>query len=147
MRRVRSITQRAAGRRRRAAAVVELAVISPVLLTMLFGIIQYGYFFMVRQTLINAAREGGRIAFLQTSVEPYSGVTDRVDEVMTAAGLDDYTVTMTHATQDNGWIETVQVGIPRDQVSLVANFFGAQEGYLTGTCSMRKAGVPAPSGG
>lgn len=145
MSKTRRIARMATGRRARGAAVVELAIITPVLLTMLFGIIEYGYVFMVRQTLTNAAREGVRIAFLQTTEAPYTEVTGRVDEVMTAAGLSTYTTAMTHATEANGWVETVTVSIPRDEVSLLASFFGSHGGYLSGTCSMRKAGVGAPS--
>ena len=72
-----------AGRpRARAAAIVEFAVVSPLLLTILFGIIEYGYIFLVRQTLQNAAREGARIAVLQTTTEPYTDVVERVNELI-----------------------------------------------------------------
>ena len=40
--------------RSRAAAIVEFAVVLPLLLTILFGIIEYGWVFMVRQTLQTA---------------------------------------------------------------------------------------------
>ena len=145
MTRPRYIPVRVASRRARAAAVVEFAIVSPLLLTILFGIIEYGYLFMVRQTLTNAAREGCRIAFLQTSTDPYSEVTTRVDEVMNAAGLSGYTIAMTHATSANDWVETVAVSLLRSDVSLVANFFGSRTGTLSGTCSMRKAGATAPA--
>ncbi|HUU83088.1 MAG TPA: TadE family protein [Phycisphaerae bacterium] len=141
MNRVRSITRKTGPRRARAAAVVEFAIVCPILLTILFGIIEYGHLFMVRQTLTNAAREGCRIAFLQSTEEPYSEVTARVDEVMTAAGLTGYSTDMTHAGSANGWVETIAVSIPRSQVSLLADFFGSPDGMLSGTCSMRKAGV------
>ena len=141
--------RRIAGRKERygarGSATVELAVITPILLTMLFGIIEYGYVFMVRQTLTNAAREGARIAFLQTTDTPYTEVTDRVSEVMAAAGLTGYTVTMTHATSGNNWVETVDVSMSRTDISLLGNFLGVRNGTVSGTCSMRKAGVGAPT--
>ena len=130
-------------RRRRAAAVVEFAVISPVLLTILFGIIEYGYVFMVRQTLTHAAREACRVAVLQTTDEPYTEVTQRVDQVMNAAGLSGHTTTMVHAETDNNWTESITVSIPRQEISLLGNYFGELIGDVSGTCSMRKEGVSA----
>lgn len=128
-------------RRERAAAVVEFAVVSPVLLAILFGIIEYGYVFMVRQTVVHAAREACRIAVLQTTDTPYAEVTDRVNEVMASTGLTGYTTTMVHASSDNNWTETVTVSIPRSEVSLIGGFFGDLSGNLVGTANMRKEGV------
>lgn len=126
--------------RRRAAAVVEFAVVLPLLLTILFGIIEYGWIFMVRQTLQTAAREGCRIAVLQSSVDPYSNVTDRVATVMAPTGLTTYTVTMTHATAGVP-VESVEIAVPYTDVSLMGGFFGTYTYNLAGTCSMRKEGM------
>ena len=75
----------------RAAAIVEFAVVLPLLMTILLGIIEYGYIFMVRQSLQHAAREGCRQASLSTSVAPYANVVDRVDTSMAGTGLTTYT--------------------------------------------------------
>ncbi|MEK7710261.1 MAG: TadE family protein [Planctomycetota bacterium] len=127
------------GARARAAAVVEFAVVLPLLLTILFGIIEYGWVFMVRQTLQTAAREGARLAVLQTSAEPYANVSARISQVMGPTGLTGYSVTMTHATSVNP-IETVEVSVPYDAVSLMGGFFGTHNYDLAGSCSMRKEG-------
>ncbi len=124
----------------RAAAVVEFAVVLPLLLTILFGIIEYGWVFMVRQTLQTAAREGARVAVLQTSVEPYTAALSRIAEVMEPTGLTTYEVTMTHASVADP-VEVVQVTIPYDDVSLMGGFFGTHAYNLGGTCSMRKEGM------
>ncbi len=126
--------------RRRAAAVVEFAVVLPLLLTVLFGIIQYGWVFMVRQTLQMAAREGARLAVLPTTVSPYTNVTTRVSEVMAPTGLSTYSVTMTHATPGNP-VETVLISVPYADASLIAGWFGSSDFNLTGSCSMRKEGM------
>jgi len=125
--------------RRRGAAVVEFAVVLPLLLTILFGIIEYGWVFMCRQTLQTAAREGCRIAVLQTETAPYTEASDRVASVMAPTGLH-YTLTMTHATTSNP-IETVTVTVPYSSVSLMGNFFGPHDYDIGGTCSMRKEGM------
>lgn len=126
-------------RRSRAAAIVEFAVVLPLLLTILFGIIEYGWLFMVRQTLQNAAREGCRVAILKSTSEPYSEVTDRVNQVMLATGLA-VDIDMSHATNADP-VETVTVSVPMSEVSLMGNFFGERTGNLTGSCSMRKEGM------
>ncbi len=127
-------------RRARAAAVVEFAVVLPLLLTILFGIIEYGWVFMVRQSLQTAAREGCRLAVLQTSVAPYTNVTDRIAEVMGPTGLSTYAVAMSHATPANP-VESVAITIPYNDVSLLGGFFGTHDYNLGGTCSMRKEGL------
>ncbi len=137
---------RLGSRRARAAAVVEFAVVSPLLMAVLFGIIEYGYVFMVRQTLTNAAREACRVAVLQTTAEPYSEVTSRVDDIMAPTGLTTYSVAMTHWTIADP-TEAVTVSIPYADVSLLGNFFGERSGDLVGTCSMRKEGVGGGGGG
>ncbi len=130
---------RGGARRARAAAVVEFAVVLPLLLTILFGIIEYGWIFMVRQTLQQAAREGARLGILQTSVP--GDVHARVDEVMGAAGLAGHTTNYTEAIPGTNPTETVVVAIPYASVSLLGDFFGGRSGDLTGTCSMRKEGL------
>ncbi len=133
IRRPRNVT-----RRKRAAAVVEFAVVLPLLLTILFGIIEYGWVFMVRQSLQTAAREGCRLAVLQTATDP--AIETRVKSVMQPTGLSTYTVTMTHASDGNP-IETVEIQVPYNDVSLMGGFFGTHDYNLAGTCSMRKEGM------
>ena len=42
---------------RRGAAVVELAVVTPILLMMMFGIMEFGWIFFMKETLTNATRD------------------------------------------------------------------------------------------
>ena len=119
---------------------VEFAVVLPLLLAILFGIIEYGWVFMVRQTLQTAAREGCRLSVLQTSVDPYTNVITRVNDVMAPTGLTTYSIIMTHASATSA-VETVEVSIPYTDVSLMGGFFGTKTYNLAGTCSMRKEGV------
>jgi Flp pilus assembly protein TadG len=125
-------------RRKRAAAVVEFAVVLPLLLTILFGIIEYGWVFMVRQSLQTAAREGCRLAVLQTATD--SAIETRVKSVMQPTGLSTYSVSLTHASVGNP-IETVEIQVPYNDVSLMGGFFGTHDYNLAGTCSMRKEGM------
>lgn len=54
-------------RRRRGATVVEFALVVPVLLAFVFGLIEFGRMVMVQQSLTNSAREGCRKAVLATT--------------------------------------------------------------------------------
>ena len=123
---------------RRAAAAVEMAIVTPILLTMLFGIIEYGWVFTVRQALVTAAREGARTASLPGSTE--QEVRDRIAQYMTPLGMATYTVTFTHPLPDNP-VESVHIAVPYSDVTLLGSYFGSTNFNLGATCSMRKEGV------
>ena len=121
------------------AAVVELAVVLPLLLTLVFGIIEFGWIFMVRETLVNASREGCRVAVLQGSTE--QDVRDQVSASMAGASLTSYSVEITSSTPTNP-SETVKVLIPYADVSLLGGyFFGSTDFNLAATTVMRKEGA------
>lgn len=125
-------------RRRRAAAAVELAVVTPVLLTMLFGIIEFGWVFTVRQALVTAAREGARTAVLPGST--VAEVEQRIAEYTQPLGLTGCTTLV--SCDDGGDPDgTVTISIPYATISLVGDYFGCLDGDLTATCSMRKETV------
>ena len=51
----------------RGAAVVEFAIIFPVLIVLLFGMIDFGRAFFLRNNLVAAVREGARVGAVQPS--------------------------------------------------------------------------------
>src|SRR5579859_3625853 len=53
--------------RERGAAAVEFALVLPVLLVLVMGIIDFGRVFSAQQTLTYAARSGARVMVLQNS--------------------------------------------------------------------------------
>jgi|CZKT01.1.fsa_nt_gi Flp pilus assembly protein TadG len=76
------------GPRERGAAAVEFALLLPVLLLLLFGIIDFGRALNAQITLTQAAREGARLAAL--------GEPDVVSRTQAAAtGISPVTVTVT----------------------------------------------------
>lgn len=124
--------------RRRGAAAVEMAVVTPLMLTMLFGIIEFGWAFTVRQAMVTAAREGARVAALPGSTN--TDINTRISNYLTPLGLHTYSVTLTHATAQAP-TETVHVQIPYRDISLVGCYFGHTGGNISATCSMRKEGI------
>jgi len=129
----------ATDRRRRAAAVVEMAVVMPLLLALVFGIIEFGWVFMIRQTVVNAAREGCRTAVLQTATNEQ--VANRVRDVMAVLGYAEGTDWSFAATDVDDEIQTVTVSISLDAVSLTGGFILTGGRDMEGSCTMRKEGV------
>jgi Flp pilus assembly protein TadG len=62
-------------RRRRGAAMIEAALVLPVVLMFLFGILEYGRYILMMQVLTNAAREGAHYALTHTNPITIAGVT------------------------------------------------------------------------
>lgn len=75
---------------RRGAALVELAVVTPILFTMLLGIIEFGRAFMVVEIVTNGSREGARIAAAQ-GAGTVANVKTQTAAYLQAAGIGDGT--------------------------------------------------------
>lgn len=122
---------------RRASATVEMAVVTPLLVTLLLGIIEYGWIFGVRQALIHAAAAGARTAALPGSSEDQ--VHDIVAQQMQPWGITSHTVTLRRATTEDP-TESVEVSVPYSDVTLVGAYFGEQNYDLRAACTMKKEG-------
>ncbi len=68
-------------------AVLELALVLPLLLLILFGITEFGRAIMTTNMLNSAAREGARLAAVSLEADSLR-VKDRVKEVLSAAAID-----------------------------------------------------------
>jgi Flp pilus assembly protein TadG len=84
-------TRTAAGRRRRlltcerGAELVEFALVFPMLLLVMLGIMDFGFLFQRYEVLTAAAREGARVAILPGYTD--ADVTARVNAYLGTAGL------------------------------------------------------------
>ncbi len=129
-------------RKRRGATLVEFAVVLPLLLAILMGIVEFGWVFTVRQTLTNAAREGCRTAVLKASTE--DDVAIRVREVMDPLGYEEGTVWTFDASPIANEMQTVTVSAPIERISITGGYVLTGGSYsISGTCSMRKEGFAA----
>lgn len=83
--------------RPRGAAAVEFALVLPLLLTILFGTIEWGYYFFNREIVINSAREGARAGSLQYAppTNPATVAVDTASTYLTNAGLSTARATIT----------------------------------------------------
>lgn len=70
----------------RGAALVEFAFVLPVLLILLFGIVEFAVAFNRAQAVEASAREGGRLAAISTTST--GDVTTRVNDALAGISLD-----------------------------------------------------------
>jgi len=134
----------AAARRRRwrrGNAVLETALVIPVLLYLAFGTVEFGHFFYVKHNLQAAAREGARAAIVSSGTN--TDVNAAVSGTMTAAGLQSsgYTVTTTPAsvsTATTGTSVTVTVGCTWSNVGIRPLRLISASKVVTGTVVMRR---------
>jgi Flp pilus assembly protein TadG len=120
--------------KRRGAAMVEMALVLPIFVTVVLGIVEFGRAMMVAQMCTNAAREGVRLAVLDssTNAEVEQAVKDlMVSSAGVSAGNVTATITITPAagnpnpgnnlsqagTRD---LVRVRVSVPFDQVAYVS---------------------------
>ncbi|MBW3539449.1 MAG: pilus assembly protein [Planctomycetes bacterium] len=76
--------------RRRGAALVEMALVLPIFITVTLGIIEFGRAMMVGQLVTNAAREGARLAVVDgtTNAEVEQAIYDFLQASVNVAPAD-----------------------------------------------------------
>ena len=125
---------------KRGAAVVEFAVVMPLLCLFLFGTIEVGYAYLVRHTVAAAAREGARVASLPDATE--AEATTAVNTTMHGLGITGYTVTSNLASLDaTEPIVYVDVSITVDRVTFLGSVFGGTSFPLATRVYMHREGL------
>ena len=84
----------------RGAVAAEFALLLPVLLTIIFGTIEFGMIMYSREVITNASREGARAGIVQTFPKPNGGeITSIANTYLTGTGINpaDVTITVTGA--------------------------------------------------
>jgi len=129
----------------RGASVLEMALVLPILLMLSFGIVDYGYFFYVKNTVQGAAQAGARAAIPASATN--SDVTNLINNMMTASGLQNsgYSVTLSPSdvsTASAGSSITVTVTVSWANVGLhaLSSSMGgiSNSKQIVGTAVMRK---------
>lgn len=129
---------------RRGALTVEMAVITPVLLGLIFGVMQVGYAFMVQHALQDAARQGCRTAVLRTRSN--QAVTTAIQSLLQQEGFSPSKTTTTILVNDVvGNVATAQAGddicvkvsMPLADVTLFPGFFSNFTGTMQGAVELR----------
>lgn len=105
--------------RRRGLTVIEAAIVLPLVLLLLFGVMEYGWIFFRVHQVTGAARHGARVA--ATAGQKYGLARSQIDAAMGRAGIDDYTVTFAPVSEgdlDTGDLLKVTVCVPYGAIGL-----------------------------
>jgi Flp pilus assembly protein TadG len=129
--------------RKRGTALVEMAFLLPVLLLVLFGMIEYGGLFWRASQLESAARTAVRAGALSGGTT--SAVNTTISSMMTAAGLSSsgYTVTLNPTDPSalaSGAQFMVTISVPYPNISLTKCPLVPTPATLTRSCTMAKEG-------
>ncbi len=136
---------RASRRRRRlsrvriGAALVEFAMVAPLMILFTLGMIEIGRMTMVKQILVNISREGSRLATLPNSTNQM--VQSNVQTLLSGSGIQGATVSVSPssiATAPSGSMVSVSITVPAQNVSWLSTpLFMAGKNVQAAT-SMRK---------
>lgn len=130
-------------RKQRGAAAVEFAIVAPIFILLLFGMIEYGRMVMVQQMLTNATREGARRAVLDgTSVQ---NVKDTVKDYLTSGNItvNDSEITVSPDPSAAGFGDpvTVSLSVPFSRVSWLPSPMYLQGASMAASSVMRRESV------
>ncbi len=127
--------------RYRGLAVVEVALVLPLLLLLTFGAIKYGWLFLKAQQITNAARLGARLAILPNATT--DDVLNAIKSLMESAGMDEsgYAVTITPGIDlELGEVLNVKITVPIANIDIMDMPLFPQGGSLGASVTMAKEG-------
>jgi Flp pilus assembly protein TadG len=116
-------------RRRTGNSVLELSLVLPLLLSMAFGLVEFGQYMYIRHCFESAARDAMRIAILSTATQ--SQVTTTLTSTLSQANV----------TYNSAWLTITDLGPSGSgTISNVANVPAGDEMQLT--LSTTYSGLP-----
>ena len=131
-------------RSERSQSIVEFALIAPVLLVLLFGIIDFGRLIYVYATLNQAVNEGARTAIKDSAVLPSNtdvqlSVRNHAADVSLANPCSNGPITTATPPANQGWIYITEPNPPTTVEALSPTLQNAPGGQMwanaTGSCS------------
>lgn len=125
--------------RRRGAATVEFAIVAPLFIMLVFGMVEYGRMVMVQQLLTSAGREGARMGVLDGMT--VDRVTTTVTSYLEESSVPGATVTVSPSPLSSaryGDPVTVKVSVPFDSVSWLPSPMYLGGKTLTSVAVMRR---------
>lgn len=121
-----AVTGLTLGREERGAAIVEMALVLPLLLAVLMGILVYGQYFMLAHNVQQAANDGARASIIGLDAADRSAVARRaVDRSLHAVGG-----THSVAVSETAEAITVAVALTVPQDSLLRSSFVPSPGNI-----------------
>lgn len=127
-------------RNRRGNAVVEMALMLPLLLLIVFGITEFGRAWMAVNVMHTATREGARLAAVSSGGSDSTSIRNRVTTVMEAANLTPKEITITWPAIDDLDERKLTVAVTHDFTVLSGHVLEMFDGTieLSAQTTMRK---------
>ena len=110
-------------------AMIEFALIMPILLILVVGIVEFGRAWNVQQVMTDAAREGARKAAVFDESVTEADVRNTIMRALATSAIDTGSATVAYPGWDAGTNDPVTVSI---QVPYRFTFFGPLIGWATG---------------
>ncbi len=132
-------TQRKSNSQRQGAAMVEFAIVAPLLFMLFFASLEFCRVAMIRHTADNAVYEGCRVGIIPGATT--AEVSAEAQLILNSLGLTNVSITVTPPVIDKDTDEvTVRVDVPLDDNSFVTNQFVAGR-TVTRQLTMRREGI------
>jgi Flp pilus assembly protein TadG len=111
--------------RRRGAVILEFIIVLPVFLLLLLASIDWGWYFLQRETVLNAVREGARVGSVQdTPTAATQAASVAVASSLTRTGMRAHTATvgLGTVTVAGAPVTVVQVGLVNYPAGSITGF-------------------------
>jgi Flp pilus assembly protein TadG len=132
----------------RGAAIVELAIVLPLLLSLLMGMVEFGLLFYNKQVITNASREGARAGIVQLPPMPEAAIEAIVKDYCSARLVSFNTVpdvTLDIVGELGAYPQDLTVTVHYVYTFLVPELLGfGQTMQLTAKTVMKMEKVPSP---
>ena len=126
--------------RSRGAEVLEMALIMPILLLLIFGMIEFGWFFYLQHNLQAAAREGARTGAMLNATD--TDAVNKATAFLGAANLNAGSFAITSTTAGDTVTVTVQATWGQVGILHLHPFIPIPDSkVIRGAAVMRKEGV------
>ncbi|GAA1497370.1 TadE/TadG family type IV pilus assembly protein [Paeniglutamicibacter kerguelensis] len=122
------------------ASAVEFALILPLLLTLMLGVIEFGFFFNQQLSITQAAREGARDYAIHHSDPGYSQAELEAIVAKAAPALGEVTTKVSSTNNCSGSSKTAIVTVSRSYTTLTGWFEFLTDTELNGEGAMRCGG-------
>lgn len=126
-------------RSQRAAAMVEFAIVLPVLLLLVFGIIDFGRALYTLNNLTSAVREGARLGSVQSTPNT-AAIQQRVSDYLTPFGwssVPSATVTEVPSATNPEYITVEIRNFPFEPITPIAGMIGLGSIPISASASFR----------
>ena len=131
--------QRLRSKNQEGAGLVEFAILAPILVILLFGLLEFGLSLYNKEVLTSASREGARFGVVYSSPrKTTTEIQNKVQEYLTKSGFSDTaTINVTGSGGASGSPLTVSVSYPYSFQVLPGFFASFFDSTMTGTVTLR----------